>query len=160
MSYITDLWNEWVSDDALLLLDYFKWKNQKEFTLSEIIRDIHLESVIEKKTFKDGDLYYKESEDFIPHFNLSTSVLVSLAMILSESLKEGKFTMKNEDNSFPYDITIRIIATKEEVQLIKTCLDYFINNVTEFEEYEFIESYADDYLNDCRKISNELSKFY
>lgn len=160
MSYITDLWDKWVSDDTLLLLDYFKWKNQKEFTLSEIIRDIHLESVIEEKTFKDGDLYYKEREDFIPHFNLSTSVLVSLAMILSESLKEGKFTIKNADNAFPHNITIQIIAAKEEVQLIKTCLDYFINNVTEFEEYEFIESYADDYLNDCQKISNELSKFY
>ncbi|MFV0541345.1 MAG: imm68 putative immunity domain-containing protein [Aestuariibaculum sp.] len=160
MPYISKWWEENLTDDSLLLLDYFGTKNTNNFNLNEIFEDIHLNNIMDDNSFKDGDLYFEVNENYIPHFDMSSSVVVDLSTILLETLKNNEISIKEIDKYSEYDKTFKINSKTDDIKKLKSSLDFFVENGNSFEIADFFEE--DDfknYLNDCREISAELSKY-
>ena len=159
--YIKQWWGEYIgsSDDSLLLLDYFGTKPTTQFTLKEIMEELHLDELLIADTYKEGDLFFELKEGFVPHFQMSTSVLIDLSAMVVESLKSGYVVLKDLDSHSKYDKHVRIEACMEDIQRLKRGLDYFITHSNTSEMAEFLsEEELDVLVEDCRAISHELGE--
>lgn len=160
--YINKWWGNYIggSDDALLLLDYFGTNKKQEISLNEILEDIKLNNLLKLNSFEEGDLFFEIENNYVPHFDMATNVLIDLSTILLESLKNGNVTINNLDEYSKYDKTFSIHTTKEDIKNLKNSLDYFIVNANSFEIAEFMaEKDFNDFISDCKEVSNELSVY-
>ncbi len=158
--YIKKWWGNYVGgcDDSLLLLDYFGTQEQSNFKLSEILSDVHLNTLLKEDAVNGGDVYFSIDESQEPHFDMAIDVIIDLSAILLESIKNGKVDIKELDPNSEYSNFFSISTSKDDAMLLLSGLNKFINAPQEYELADFMdESELEELVGDCKEISGILT---
>ena len=158
--YIKKWWGNYIGgcDDSFLLLDYFGKQTQSNLELSKILSDIHLDTLLKENAINGGDAYFQSGETYKPHFNMAVDVVIDLSAILLESIKNGTVDIKRLNSSSKYSNSFSISTSKDDVVLLLSGLNNFINASKESELEDFLdESELQELVSDCREISSLLN---
>jgi hypothetical protein len=108
-------------DDFMLLLDYFAMKNKKDFELSEVLNDLHLGTVLGKKTPPEEEgryAFFWTSEQKVNHcdFHIPITVVMDVAVLLLQSFVEGKIDAHVASSHIKQGVEFSITAQKEDTK--------------------------------------------
>ncbi len=108
--YIGKWWGNYIGgcDDSLLLLDYFGNKKEKNLKLSEILSDLHIDTMLADNSVNQGDAFFFIDESYVPHFDLAIDVIIDLSAILLECIKNGGVSITDLDEGSEYSNKISI----------------------------------------------------
>ena len=160
--YIGKWWGNYIGgcDDSLLLLDYFGNKRKKNLRLSEILSDLHIDTMLAQNSVNQGDAYFSIDELYVPHFDLAIDVIIDLSAILLECLKNGEVSITDLDESSEYSNKISISVSEQELQLLLSGLKNFIDSPNDYELADFMdENSLKELVNDCKEIYDALSSY-
>lgn len=152
------------TDDALLLIEYFEEKDKRNFTFTEIMKDLHLDNVLGKKPIYESGVeegyYWKKGRDdnIRCNFDIVTDVIIDLSALLLQCLVDGCAAFDSLSSEPKKQIVFSISADAKEIQLLSDELEKAVDNpilyYPDFLQDEFLECTAG-----IREISNELKKF-
>lgn len=161
--YIRRWWGQTVgnSDDSNLLIDFFSSKKETRIHLSEIIDELKLEYIIKSKDQRKGSCSFNIGPREYK-FNMSINVIIDLCALSVESLHRGKIDLNLLDMSPNfYTNVIRLKVDKDSVILLKSGLDDFVTNYTDYTLYKSLPRVEFDRLvRDCGEISREIAECY
>ena len=160
--YIDKWWGNYIGgcDDSLLLLDYFGNKKEKNLKLSEILSDLHVDSMLAENSVNQGDAYFSINESYVPHFDLAIDVIIDLSAILLECLKNGEVSITDLDESSEYSNKISISVSEKELLLLISGLKNFIDSPNDYELANYMdENSLKELVNDCQEVYDALSSY-
>lgn len=160
--FISKWWGNYIGgcDDSFLLLDYFGTSPSSTWTLRQIFEDIHLDSILESGEFENSDLYFELKPGYEPHFDMTIDVVIDLSAILLECLHNKQVAMKELDESTKYQKDIIISASKQDILLLKSGLEKFINAHQSFDLANLMnENDLTELICDCKAVRDELNVF-
>ena len=143
-----------------MLLDYFGNKKEKNLKLSEILSDLHVDSMLAENSVNQGDAYFSINESYVPHFDLAIDVIIDLSAILLECIKNGEVSVSDLDESSEYINKISISVSEQGLQLLLSGLKNFIDSPNEYELADFMdENSLKELVNDCQEVYDALSSY-
>ena len=160
--YIDKWWGNYIGscDDSLLLLDYFGNKKEKNLSLSEILSDLHIDTMLAENSVNQGDAYFSIDESYMPHFDLAIDVIIDLSTILLEYIKNGELSISDFDESSEYTNKIYISVSEKELKLLLSGLKHFIDAPYDYELANYMdENSLKELVNDCQEVYDALSSY-
>jgi len=137
------------TDDALLLLDYFKGKNEKQYTLNGIIKDAQLEDAFGKAhlygDYEEGGIdccfwLYNGSRKYRADFQMPINLLIYLSPLVLQSIVEKIVRIKTKEMTMVFSIS----AEKNEINMMIAELENAVQNphlyYPDFLQEEFIDN--------------------
>lgn len=106
------------TEDAMVLLDYLQMKNQKQYTLSEIIKDANLEKVWGiKPLYEQSEIdcrFLLESGQHTVHadIDIPINLIIDLSALVLQSIVEK--TVVFEDCNLSFSVS----AEKKEIEMM------------------------------------------
>lgn len=110
------------TDDAMVLIDYFRMKNQKKYTLEEIIKDAQIDNIWGKKSLYESSeitcrFWMDDGHTFHADIDIPINLVIDLSALLLQSFVEGSVLLEAEDMEFS------VSAEKKELQMLITELE-------------------------------------
>lgn len=158
--------DDWCSDDTLLLFDYFKEQNETDYSLKKILTDLHLIDKLAKNEISEGaDVFYYSTlpngKVLTSDFDIAIDVVIDLSVILLHSFKKevinlSDFMQCDEKNSNAFSIK----KEEAELNLLLAELKDFIENPSQYNLAEMMDE--NDLMilaADCNKVYNEILSY-
>lgn len=157
------MFDKWCSDDTLLLFDYFKEKNADLYSLKTILTELHLLDKLGQDMIYDGaDVFYvsvmPDGRELTSDFDIAIDVVIDLCVILLETFRIGKVSIKDLYEYEKDEYTSFSIQTeKDELSLLLNEFKAFIDNPKRYNLAEMMEE--DDLMElatDCQDVYEEI----
>lgn len=162
--YIDKWWGEYLgeSEDSYTLIDYFNEGEEKDYPLSKVFRDFHLEEQIEKGDFRTtADIRYMSMDGVhYSEIDIVIGLVADLSAILLECLHNGEVSLKDLNNGIGREKKIRLLPTPEEFDCLLEVLDDFAISYMDYELAEFCgEETMREIAGQCSEIAEELKRY-
>jgi len=180
--YIDRWWDKMsCSDEAEALADYFFYKRRKELNFGEILKDLHLDTVLGKKPLYEAGndgcfecVYYihedsegvwrirdNEGEDTFTQDDMHSisDVILYLSVLLLQSLVDGSVIIKCNHKP-PFTVEFVISATKEEIGLLVAELEKILQSPQLYYSGYVLKNFTTIMEEDIKNICSDLKIYY
>lgn len=162
--YIDKWWGEYLgeSEDSYTLIGYFNEGEEKDYPLSRIFRDFHLEEQIKKGSFRTtADIRYMSADGVhYSEIDIVVNLIVDVAAILLECLHNEEVSLRDLNDGIGKEKSIRVFPTSDEFDHLLEVLDDFVNSYMNYELAELCdEETMKEIAGQCSEIAEELKQY-
>lgn len=160
------MFDEWTSDDTLLLFDYFKERNTHSYSLKTILTELNLLDKLGQDMIYDGaDVFYvsvmPNGSERTHDFDIAIDAIIDLCVILLETFRVGEINIKD---LYQYEkgeyLSFSIQAEKSELILLLNEFKAFIDNPMRYNLAEMMDE--DELMKlsaDCNEVYEEIQSY-